>query len=181
MVNTSRQISVANCGYNYRGTTTLTGATILSPTHFRRTPEVPLSLPERSPGEFTNGLYAQVFLRTEGADSIDLDFSNITLTVTGVSTSRTRTHDQVTREHWSDRYDCSRTPSQRKGKTMLCCSCSYLETRILGQSMSSTARTPAPPFEDREDRSKTRFDTSSGGKEVTSRDRETAGDGTDRP
>lgn len=39
-----------------------------------------------SPGEFTNGLYAQLFLWTEGGDSIDLDFSGITLTVTGVST-----------------------------------------------------------------------------------------------
>ena len=39
-----------------------------------------------SPGEFTNGLYAQVFLWTEGGDSINIDFSNITVTVTGVST-----------------------------------------------------------------------------------------------
>ena len=31
-------------------------------------------------------MYAQVFLWTEGGDSIDLDFSGITLTVTGVST-----------------------------------------------------------------------------------------------
>ena len=39
-----------------------------------------------SPGEFTHGLYAQVCLWSEGGDSIDLDFSGIAVTVTGVST-----------------------------------------------------------------------------------------------
>ena len=68
------------------GTMTVTGSyDFVSHTFLTNTFSI-LKFAGTSSGEFTNGLYAQVFLWSEGGDSIDLDFSNITVTVTGVST-----------------------------------------------------------------------------------------------
>jgi hypothetical protein len=74
-------------GTTIGGTTTLTGSyDFVSHTFQTNNTGSILRFAGTSPGEFTNGLYAQVFLWSEGGDSINLDFSNITLTVTGVST-----------------------------------------------------------------------------------------------
>ena len=73
-------------GATIGGTTTLTGSYDFVSHTFQTNTGSIFKFAGTSPGEFTNGLYAQVFLWTEGGDSIDLDFSGITLTVTGVST-----------------------------------------------------------------------------------------------
>jgi hypothetical protein len=63
-------------------TTTLTGSyDFVSHTFQTNTNASTLRGVETSPGEFTNGLYAQVFLWSEGGDSINLDFSDIKVTV----------------------------------------------------------------------------------------------------
>ena len=69
-------------GTTVGGTTTLTGSyDFVSDTfHTSNTGSI-LRFAGTSSGEFTNGLYAQVFLWSEGGDSINLDFSDIKVTV----------------------------------------------------------------------------------------------------
>jgi hypothetical protein len=73
-------------GTTIGGTTPLTGSYDFVSDIFQTNTVNFFKFAGTSPGQFTNGLYAQVFLWSEGGDSINLDFSNITLTVTGVST-----------------------------------------------------------------------------------------------
>jgi hypothetical protein len=73
-------------GTTIGGTTTLTGSYDFVSHTFQTNTGSVFKFSGTSPGEFTNGLYAEVFLWSEGGESIDLDFSNITVSVTGVST-----------------------------------------------------------------------------------------------
>jgi hypothetical protein len=68
------------------GTTPLTGSYDFVSDTFQTNTGNFFKFAGTSSGQFTNGLYAQVFLWSEGGDSIDLDFSDIRVTVTGVST-----------------------------------------------------------------------------------------------
>jgi hypothetical protein len=73
-------------GTTIGGTTPLTGSYDFVSDTFQTNTGNFFKFAGTSPGQFTNGLYAQVFLWSEGGDSINLDFSDIRVTVTGVST-----------------------------------------------------------------------------------------------
>jgi|SRR5215469_5986978 len=73
-------------GTTVGGTTTLTGIYDFVSDTFQTNTGNFFKFAGTSPVEFTNGLYAQVFPWSEGGDSINLDFRDIRVTVTGVST-----------------------------------------------------------------------------------------------
>ena len=73
-------------GTSIGATTTLTGSYDFVSNTFQTNTGNFLKFAGTSPGQFTKGLYAQVFLWSEGGDGINLDFRDITVTVTGVST-----------------------------------------------------------------------------------------------
>jgi hypothetical protein len=70
-------------GTTIGGTTALTGSYNFVSNTFQTNTGNNLKFAGTSPGDFANGLYAQVFLWSEGGDSINLDFDKITVRVNG--------------------------------------------------------------------------------------------------
>lgn len=70
-------------GTTIGGTTALTGSYDFVSNTFQTNTGNTFKFAGTSPGDFENGLYAQVFLWSEGGDQINLDFNNITVTVNG--------------------------------------------------------------------------------------------------